>query len=70
MVIMNKCGRTLRLRSFGCVTCSRKCSFPSPTGAHALHRFNEGIEYGAWKTVERVARTVITGATKYRVVTV
>jgi hypothetical protein len=29
--------KDLRLRSFGCVTCTQKCSFPSPTGAHALH---------------------------------
>ena len=33
---MNKCEGTMRLRSCGCVTCARKCSFPSLTGAHAL----------------------------------
>ena len=26
---MNKCSWTLRLGKFGCVTCARKCSFPS-----------------------------------------
>ena len=24
-------------QKFGCVTCTRKCSFPSSMGAHALH---------------------------------
>ena len=38
---MNKCEGTLRLRSCGCVTCARKCSFPSLTGAHALHRLTQ-----------------------------